>query len=130
VNAPIHIQIRLKVRPFRGSAKASGILGRIFRDDTGQLACGQTLSFNVDWNDEGPVEAGVALLGRQRFALHLDWLREARVLEAYLAYVDGMYLVQWDQVTALRRHTGFPAKSCRQRGIRSFRRTRYSTAGA
>jgi hypothetical protein len=120
LNAPIHIQIRLKVRPVRGSEKVSGILGRIFRDDTGQLACGQTLSFDVDCFDEGTVEVGAALLGRQRFALHLEWLSEARVLEAYLAYMDGMYLVQWDQVTALRRYTRVPANPANSEGYGVF----------
>jgi hypothetical protein len=106
--APIHLQIRLKKRPDYEDANVSGSIRRIFRDDTGRLSIGQAISFEVNWTDGRSETDSEPALKRQCFALDIEWLKTARVLEVYLTFADGRYLVVWDQVTAVMHRTRYP----------------------
>lgn len=118
--APIHIQIRLKKRPDRKDANVSGSIQRIFRDDTGRLLIGQSISFEVNWTDGHGNTDSEPMPRRQRFALDIEWLKTARVLEVYLAVTDSRYLLLWDQVTALMHRTRYPVNPIDAEGYGIF----------
>ena len=111
-NAPIHLQIRIKKRPGAGSrdSNVAGPVVRIFRDHTGRLKCGDMIAFAVNWRDGRPADkGGPIMLGRQRFAFDLSWLRVARFVEAYLTFDGREFQLLWDQATLLMRQTTQPA---------------------
>jgi hypothetical protein len=117
---PIHIQIRLKKRPNREHGNVSGSIQRIFRDDTGRLVIGQAISFEVNWTDGRSDTDSEPTLRRQRFALDVEWLKTARVLEVYLTVADSRYLVLWDQATALMHRTRYPVNPIHADGYGIF----------
>ena len=129
--APIHLQLRLEKRPDRRDPSVGGKIVRIFRDDARRLRRGQRIYFHIAWNDASRASDArdePPILGGQRFALDIAWLRAARYLEAYLmpAWRDGRedpaggFEVVRDQVTALRRATVEPANPADREGYGIF----------
>ena len=108
-NAPIHLQMEMRVRPGRNGSTALGPVVQIFRDDTGRLRVGAEIAFHVKWFDPAePRESGPPITGKQQIRVPIEWLKAARYLEVYLYYAESAYEVAWDQVTPLQRTTAVP----------------------
>lgn len=129
--APIHVQVKLERLPDNADSTAGGKIVRVFRDDTRRLRSGERIYFRIAWNDSSRASGTrnePPILGGQRFALDIAWLRAARFLEAYLtpAWRDGRedpaggFEVVRDQVTALRYATAEPANPADRAGYGIF----------
>jgi hypothetical protein len=128
-DAPIHLQMEMRVRPGRDGSTALGPVVRIFRDDTGRLRVGGEIAFRVSCfdPDEPRQPAGPPILGGQRFHVPIGWLKAARYLEVYLYESGSGYEVYWDQVTPLKRTTRTPMNPVESRdyGVLSPDEVRY-----
>lgn len=129
--APIHLQLRLEKRPDHADSSVGGKIVRIFRDDAQRLRRGERIRFDIRWNDSDRARGArdePPVLGGQRFALDIAWLKAARYLEAYLtpAWRDGRadsaggFDVVRDQVTALRHTTATPVNPPDREGYGIF----------
>ncbi len=130
-DAPIHIQLRLEKRPDAADGLVGGKVARIFRDDLRRLRRGERIYFRVrcDEGGRGGEERREApILGRQSFALDIEWLRAGRFLEAYLApawhdgredELGGLDLV-WGQATVLLHATAEPVNPADRDGCGIF----------